>query len=265
MSDGIYSALSGAIAQQRSLDVVANNVANANTVGFQADRVAFREALAGTGGAAGGPAAAAPGGGPPPNALRYVAVSEVARDTSAGSLRQTGNALDVALQGSGYFAIETPAGERYTRAGSFIADAQGIIRTRDGDAVVADRPDEADPSAEPPRIRVPQGTREISIGADGTVSADGNAIGRFRIVAFADERALTKQGQTLYATQGGAAPTRAEGVEVVQGAVEMANVNAVAGMNELITVSRSFEAFQKVIQAFRQLDERTARELGSRT
>ncbi len=244
MSDGIYSALSGAIAQQRALDVVANNVANAGTVGYRADTLAFREAVS------------REAGGPNPDGLRYVSVAQQATDQSNGPLIQTDNPLDLALQGDGLFALQTDSGVRYTRAGSFRLDPEGVLRSPGGHALLAANP--TDPNQ--PEIRVPVQTSEILVGTDGTVRADGQEIGRVRIERFADG-ALEKQGLTLYAArQPGEAVTD---VQVSQGYLEGANVSPVGGMNELISASRAFEAFQRVIQAFRQIDERAARDVGA--
>src|SRR6478672_3388640 len=103
MSDGIYSALAGAIAQERTLSVVANNVANANTTGFQGDRVAFSEIAAKQTGAQQQP-------------LRFVSLDQTRIDMQSGGIEFTGNPLDLALQGDAYFAVQAPGGERYTRA-----------------------------------------------------------------------------------------------------------------------------------------------------
>ena len=105
MSHGIYSALSGAMAQQRSLDITANNVANANTVGFRADRVAFDEALAKAGARTAQPAS-----------LRYVVADRITTETAPGALRTTGNPYDLALDGDGFFTLATPQGERWVDA-----------------------------------------------------------------------------------------------------------------------------------------------------
>lgn len=246
MSHGIYSALSGALAQQRALDVTANNVANANTVGFRADRVAFDEALARAGTLT-----------TQPSSLRYVVADRITTDTAPGALRTTGNPYDLALNGDGFFVLATPQGERFTRAGSFLTGADGVLRTPDGIALVA----EGDPRA---RIRIPEGTRDVTIGPDGTVSADGEMVGRVRIVSFADPATVGKEGESRFMSV--ARPLRAPAAtEVVQGAVETSNVNPIAGLNELITTTRLFDAFQRVIRTFAELDNRTARDIGSRS
>lgn len=242
MSDGIWSALSGAIAQERALEVVANNVANTNTVGFRADRLVFEEALAEAG-----------ADGPAPASLRYVEVAESAADTAQGALQQTGGALDLALEGDGFFAVRTPAGERYTRAGSFVTDAEGVLVTPQGHPVIAEGGDEDEPAL----IRIPPGTADVRIDESGSVFAGADQVGALRIVRF--DEAPQKEGITLFTGQNAIDSD----ATVRQGYLEMANVNAVAGMNELITVSRTFEAFQKVIDTFQSLDQRTARDLAA--
>ncbi|MGE0791183.1 MAG: flagellar basal-body rod protein FlgF [Sandaracinaceae bacterium] len=241
MSDGIYSALSGAVAQQRSLDVVANNVANVGTVGYRADTLAFREALSQQQGQL-------------PDGLRYVTVEEVSTDSSAGPLTQTGNRLDVALNGDGMLAVSTPDGTRYTRAGSLRMDAQGVLRTPSGHGVL-----DANANQRGALVTIPPNATEIAIATDGTVTADGADVGRLRVDRFADG-ALQKEGLTLFRATGNGTP--AAETEVLQGYVEGANVSPVSGMNELIGASRAFDAFQRVIQAFKQIDEHAARELG---
>ncbi len=245
MSHGIYSALSGAVAQQRALDVTANNVANANTVGFRADRVAFDEALAQAGARTAQPAS-----------MRYVVAERITTDTAPGALATTGNPYDLALNGDGFFVLAAPQGERYTRAGSFTPGADGVLRTSDGIEVVA----EGGPNA---RIRIPTGARDVTVGPDGTVSADGEPVGRVRIVSFADPATVGKEGESRFMTV--AAPQPASpNTEVVQGSLEQSNVNPISGLNELITINRLFDSFQRVIKTFADLDNRTARDIGSR-
>lgn len=240
MSDGIWSALSGAIAQQRSLDIVANNVANANTTGFRADRAVFEHTLSQAG-----------ADGPAPQSLSYVNVAEIATDHSAGAMQQTGGPLDLALEGDGWFSVRTPQGERFTRAGSFVTNADGLLTTQGGHPVLGVQQG----NEPPPVIQVPADTHEIRITTEGRVFADDAEVGQLRVVRF--DQAPRKEGLTLYTGQG-AEPSDAQ---VRQGFLEMANVNAVAGMNELITVTRSFEAFQKLIETFQALDQRTARDV----
>ena len=239
MSDGIYTALSGAVVQERALDIVANNVANATTTGFRADRVAFEEQLS--------RAVAGENG---PERLRYVALAEVRMDDSAGSTERTGNPLDVALEGDGWFTVDAPQGERLTRAGSFVTDAEGVLMTRDGFPVVGTSPDR--------RIVVPPDAQGLTIGRDGTIQTDEGELGQLLIRSFAPET-LEKEGSTLVVAEGAG---EASNASVIQGYLEGSNLNAVTGLHEMIQTTRSFEAFQRVIQTYRSLDERAARELG---
>lgn len=252
MGDGIYSAVSGAVAQQRSLDVVANNVANARTTAYRGDRVAFAEALANTG-----------ENRPEGNALRYVSADRIRTSDEAGTMRQTGNPLDVALAGDGFLAVETPAGERYVRAGSLVQSADGFLVTQSGHRVLGLGPSTVDGDGGPPSpLRLPPDTRDVQIARDGLVTADGLDVGALRVVRFEDPAAVRKEGLNLFA--GDAPPVTDTTTEVMQGYLESSNVNAVAGVHELVTVTRSFEALQKVIDTFQRLDDRAARDVGRR-
>ncbi|MEM9188691.1 MAG: flagellar basal-body rod protein FlgF [Myxococcota bacterium] len=244
MSDGIYSALSGAVANQRSLEVVANNVANANTTGYRADRVSFTETVA----QAQTESAA-------PEDLSYVALSQIRFDESTGSMEQTGNPLDVAIQGRAWLTVETPDGERYTRAGSLRTNAEGTLVTHEGLRVL----DESSQPGQPVPIQIPPGGGEIRITENGEVHVGETQVGQLQLREF-DRGQLEKQGLTLFTANGAGRP--ATDVAVLQGYLEGSNINAVAGLNELINTSRSFEAFQRVIQGFRDIDQRTARDIG---
>lgn len=244
MSDGIYVALSGAVAQQRSLDVVANNVANANTTGFRADRVAFAESMS---------QAQGPTNQGAPNPLRQVGVVEIRYDHSEGTVQRTDNPFDLAISGDGWFTVETPRGERYTRAGSFVADRDGVLRTRDGHAVL---------NASGAHVTIPREVAGIEVSPDGTLRAGEDEIGRIQLVQFSDDRPLTKEGLNLFVAPPGQQPEPLENAQIMQGYLEGSNVNVVGGMNELIAAGRSFEAFQRIIQGYRDMDQRTARDLG---
>ena len=248
MSDGIYAALSGAIAQERALDVVANNVANVGTDGFRGDRLAFQESLS-----------RAPGG-PTPASLRYVEVSQSRIDPTEGPLRSTGNATDFALSGDAFFVVQTPNGERLTRDGGFLVGQDGMLRaTNGGHPVLQAEP--ADPRR--PEVMVPDPTLPISVAEDGTLSQNGEPFARLRLERFQAPEDARHEGLSLLLPAQGARTVRAEGATVLQGYLEGANVSAISGMNELVTANRSFEAFQRVIQTFRSVDERTARELAN--
>src|SRR5262245_13191792 len=154
MADGIYSALSGALARSTHLDVVANNLANAATTGFKADRVTFAEKLAKASGSAAGES--------------FAVVGDVATDLAAGPLMSTGNPLDVALDEGAFLTVETPRGERFTRDGRLALGPGGLLVTSSGLPVL-------DGSGR--RITVAPGAA-AAIDADGTLRADGDALAR---------------------------------------------------------------------------------------
>lgn len=256
MGDGIYTALTGAIAQEHSLDVIANNVANATTSGFRGDRVVFGQMLAG----AQKQVNIDPRQPAPPIADKFVRVEEHALDARAGSLHATSNPLDFAINGEGFFMIRTPHGDRLTRAGrcmlTDLGDLNTMLTTVDGAPVL-------DEDGKP--IVFPRGTKDITVNQDGIVRADNLEIAQVairRVLNPAED--LVREGTTTYAAAEGAKLVRPVDVEVRQGFLEQSNINAVSGLNELISVGRSFDALQRVIQTFQQMDQRTARDIGSR-
>jgi flagellar basal-body rod protein FlgF len=252
MSDGIYSALSGALAQERNLQVVANNVANVNTTGYKGDKTIFAEVLN-----------KAKTNLPIAPSLRYAAVNQLAVNRETGSLKVTGRPLDVGIQGDAYFVVQTAHGERYTRAGEFVMDQQGVVRTPGGLEVLQAQGHNI---AQPGRpIKIPPLTKEIQIMQDGQINVDGTPLAKLKLVHFNGPNDLLREGLTLFSTQAGVKPTPVPPTATVeQGYLESANVNAVSGLNELITLNRSFEALEKVIDTFRDLDNRTVRDVSGK-
>jgi flagellar basal-body rod protein FlgF len=251
MADGIYTALTGAIAQQQTLDVIANNVANVTTAGYRADRAAFSEFLAG---AQKTQLAVTTTGQPAPRVDHFVHIDAVTRDQQDGVLKQTGNSLDLALSGDGYFVVQTDSGERLTRAGNFMLRTNNVLTTSDGHDVLGE-------NGRPITL---SSAKNVQVSSDGVVQSDGHVVGKLKLVRAEDPTQLEKESATLYKPVDGALMDVATEVTVTQGYIESSNVNAVAGINDLITVNRSFDALQRVIETFQKLDERTARELGSR-
>lgn len=234
MSSGIYMATAGAVAQSNALDATANNIANATTTGFHGDRITFREAL----GAAKSPDVALVGAG----------TTRV--DTQAGALSQTNNPLDLALEGDGMFAVDTPNGVRYTRAGNFkLADDRSLV-TVDGHAV---RGEGGAPIMFPPEANV------IGVSADGEVSADGVSLGKLELVKFKHTQ-LRREGGTLFSASG--KPEAGDPPLVRSGMLEASNVNIVRGVVDLVKVSRTYESLMRVIQGYHDVESRAARDLG---
>ncbi|MDO9021138.1 MAG: flagellar hook basal-body protein [Deltaproteobacteria bacterium] len=235
MSDGIYAALSGALGQSTMLESTANNLANASTDGYRRVQPVFQQALSAAGGA---DSRRTPG----------VTVARLEIDQSAGALRPTGRALDAALPDDTWLAVSTPRGERYTRAASLQVDPTGAVRNAQGHAVMGEngRP-----------MMLPAGTLDVSLTASGelrTPSAQ-EPVGRLRLVRFAQPARLVQEGATLVAA-GGAQPTLAVNPSLAIGSLEGSNATTVTSMTEMVTATRTFEAFQRVIDAFREADRR---------
>lgn len=235
MSNGIYAATAGAVAQSNALDATANNIANASTTGFHGDRVTFREALT---------AARSPD-------LIPVGTSTTRVDSQAGALLPTENPLDLALDGDGYFSVTTPAGPRYTRAGNFQLDATRNLVTADGFAV---RGQGGAP------INVPPDVRTIAVSADGTVSADGAEIGKLELARFTPTQ-MKREGGSLFSATG--RPLTGDPPKVRSGMLESSNVNVMRGVVDLVKVSRTYEALMKMIQGYHDIESRAAQTLGA--
>ncbi len=235
MSSGIYIATAGAVAQSNALDATSNNIANASTAGFHGDRITFKEALT----AAKSADVSVVGGG----------TSRV--DTQAGAMSQTGNPLDLALEGDGMFAVETPNGPRYTRAGNFQLDDTRRLVTVDGMAVRGEGG---------AAIVIPPEAQAIAIGIDGSVTADGTQVGKLELVNFASKQ-LKREGSSLFSASGKQAAT-GELPKVRSGMLEASNVNVVRGVVDLVKVSRTYESLMRVIQGYHDVESRAARDIG---
>ena len=212
--------LSRQIALQRQMDVVANNMANINTTGFKAEDMLFEEYQM--------PVASDRDFQSADQPLSYVQDWATIHDMSGGAMVQTGSELDVALNGEGFFAVQTPAGERWTKAGSFQLDSNGTLVNASGLPVLG----QSGP------IKFGPSETGILIGKDGSVSSSAGAKGSLRIVEFADPQSLTREGSNLYV---GGTPTTATNTRVMQGFIEKSNVSGVTQMAEMIRVQRAYE------------------------
>jgi flagellar basal-body rod protein FlgF len=234
MSSGIYVATAGAVAQSQALDATANNIANASTAGFHGDRVTFKEQL--------GVARSAD--------VAMVSPGTTRVDAQAGALTQTDNPLDLALDGDGYFTVQTANGPRYTRAGNFQIDEQRNLVTADGYQVLG----EGGP------ISLPPGASTVAVDTDGTVSADGAAVGKLELARFAPNQ-MKREGGSLFSATGG--KLTGDAPKVRSGMLEASNVNIVRGVVDLVKVSRTYESLMRVIQGYHDVESRAARDLGS--
>lgn len=238
MDRGLAIAASGMLAELARQDQIANELANASTPGYkparsaQASFGALLVANSATGQAIGTLDAG-------------VSIAATTTSLAQGPLAQTGQPLDLALSGDGFFAVQTPDGVRYTRDGQLTTDGQGRLTTAAGLPVL-------DPSGRP--LVVGADPAAVTVAADGAVSVAGKAVGTIAVVSLADP---TRQGATLFAGTAGARP---QGTQVVQGSLEGSNVDAAQAMIEMIVSLRSFEASQKVINA---IDETLGRGIDS--
>lgn len=217
-------AVQGGLRQERKLDIIANHLANSDTNGFKGDILAFDD----------------------------VFKANLVTDHSQGNLNVTGNTLDLALGDKGFFKIQTPQGIQYTRDGNFTVDRNGTLVTQNGDAVLGNNA--------PLAI---QGT-EIHINQAGEVFVDGEAVGNLDIVTFEDLTRLKKTDQSLFRYEGDAGTDEQipQNVNVRQGSLEKSNISTAIEMVEMIQTHRMYEAYQKMIMTFDEIDSKAILELG---
>jgi flagellar basal-body rod protein FlgF len=245
MSDGIWSAASGATTLLLSLDAVANNLANTATPGYKADNAVFREHLM-----------SAVDGGHNVKEMRFSAIDAMAHDFSGGPITATKRPLDAAIDGEGFFAITTPQGERYTRAGSFDVNSSGELVAVGGAKVLGEN---NRPIVIPPNQ---QGVTNARITADGNIESDGNLIGRLKLVKFTKQDGLVKEGHLLFSATQASGAARVAPVRLEPEALEGANFSVVKGMTSMVTTTRTFDAINRVIDTFNDIDRRAAMDVG---
>jgi flagellar basal-body rod protein FlgF len=248
MDSGIYAAYTGLMARTQALDTAANNLANAGTTGFRAQHDYFSGVLAG--GLDRDPETASQVG---QSVNGFGVLGGNRLDLGQGELQATGNPLDLALEGQGFFAVKTASGIRYTRDGAFSRSSTGILQTSQGEPVL-------DPNQQP--ISVPTGT--VFVSSDGSVSVstvDGNAIvGKVGVFDFSDKDkpSLIAEGANRFSANG--AKPIAGTAQVEQGSVEGANEDAVHGTMQLVLVQRQAEMMQKALSVFNNDFDKTAAE-----
>jgi flagellar basal-body rod protein FlgG len=234
MLEGLYSAAAGMSAQQEQLDAISNDLANVSTVGYKADRVAFGDLLynkveqAGTVTTSGAGASAVPMG----------------HSEGQGALRETGEPLDMAIEGEGYFQVTRAGGQlALTRSGSFRVDASGTITDPHGNRLS-------------PPIKLPAGVvgSEVRVAADGTVTAGARKLGQVKLVTVPAPGHLLADGNggfTLTAASG--PPRAASGARIHQGALEESNVDMAKAMAQLVSTQRAYQMGSSAIQTEGQM------------
>lgn len=275
----IWVPLSGQVAQQRKVETIANNVANANTVGFKKDQLVFKEHL--TALTKGMEDIDIPRNEFSPADFYHTQGAEnamVAIDGSftvfeQGNLTPTHNPLDIALKGDGFIEVLTPNGVRFTRKGNFSLNKDGELVTDQGfrvlSSVSVSKEQLRDPAAaasipkpEERLLRLPTNST-LTISIEGEIFTKDGAVGKLSVVEFADKHALRKEGNSLYITPDETNVVRDNiKTTVNQGFLEGSNVNAIEEMSELIKAHRHFESIQKAINAYDSISSKAANEIG---
>jgi flagellar basal-body rod protein FlgF/flagellar basal-body rod protein FlgG len=230
MDSGYYAAMTGLVARTQALDIAATNLANAQTPGYRAEQEYFRSVLL-------GPDATDSQLGRTVNNFGLLGGDRL--NLAQGALEQTGNPLDLAIEGQGFFQVQTPNGPRYTRDGSFHRTPRGLLATESGDAVL---------SAAGQPITVPPG--EVTVGSDGALSVAGGVVATVGVFSFPRDAQLTPEGTNRYVAPQGVAPVAAKDAALHQGAVETANQGVIPGTLNLILVQREAEMMQKALTVF---------------
>jgi flagellar basal-body rod protein FlgG len=234
MLEGLYSAAAGMAAQQEQMDAIGNDLANVSTTGYKSERVGFSDLLynevrqAGTATTSGAGAVA----------------KVIGRDQSQGGLSETGNPLDIAIQGEGFFQIKRPNGQlALTRVGALQADASGQLVTTDGSLLN-------------PPITLPRGTApsEVQIAPDGTVRAGTRTLGKIELVNVTSPDQLLADGSGAFtATAASGAPQAAHSASIHQGALEGSNVDVASEMANMVTTQRNYQLDSSAIQTQNQM------------
>lgn len=217
-----YTALSRQSGLMREMQVIANNIANANTTGFRQEGVVFSEYVAGGDG------------------VSSVAMSAGRIGTTSfdqGTLELTGGLYDFAIEGDGFFLVQAPSGQRLTRAGAFSPSAEGTLVTPDGYPVL-------DESGAP--IFVPPQAADLAVAKDGTISTDGRAIGKLGVVRPLNPLGMIREGGQLFRADDGFEPVEQPGV--MQGFTEGSNVNTILQVARMVEVQRAYELGQSFME-----------------
>lgn len=235
MDNSIYVTLSGQLALFRNMETTANNVANAETTGYNSEHILFNSYVAQD----------VNQGDRNPMAMATEAATY--RDTKSGPMKTTGRSLDVAIQGDGYFEVQTPLGVRYTRAGNFQISADGTLVNADGYPVL-------DNSAQP--ILLPDNTTKIEIGSLGNLKINGEDYGNIGVVQFDNPQLLERAGNQIYKSD--VVPQPAESAQVLQGTLEGSNVQPVLELTHMIDLSHRTTDTAQFISVVYDLERKTA-------
>ena len=243
MDNALYVGLSRQMVLRREMDIVANNIANADTNGFKVESLLTTETP-------GPPASTFEG----PKPVKFVAANGVARDFGQGSFKRTDAPLDLAIEGKGFFKVTTKNGDRFTRDGHFRMDEQGQLVTQAGDPV-------ADDGGGAITIG-PQKGGQVTISPDGVVTQGTERVAKIGVYQFANLGALDKTGDNLYQNASNQQPTAATDAKLRQGMLEGSNVNPIIQITRMIEVSRAYEQTAQMMSSEQDLSRNSIARLG---
>ena len=242
MDNAIFVALSRQMVLRREMDIVANNIANADTVGFKVEALMVKTDAMRSASTAQGP-----------KAISFVVADGVARDFGQGQLRRTDGPLDMAVEGEGFFKLTTPEGERFTRDGRFRTDEVGKLVSHGG-ATVADEGGS--------EIVVDPKLGQVSVSQDGTVTQNGQRVGKIGVFTFDSLSVLSKVGDNLLENTSNLPAKASEDAKVRQGMLEGSNVKPILEIARMIEVSRAYESTAKLMDSETDLQRRTIERMG---
>ncbi|MBU6444365.1 MAG: flagellar basal-body rod protein FlgF [Alphaproteobacteria bacterium] len=242
MDNTLLISLSQQVAAYRAMDVIANNLANVSTPAYKREAMQFREYVDQL------PAAAGQSG---PQSISFVQDAGTVSDLTEGKLDHTGAPYDLAINGKGYFQIQTANGTRYTRDGHFLLNSDGELVTASGDPVLGD----GGP------VTVTPNDGDIHIADDGTVSGKQGQISKISLVDFPNDQALVKDGTNLYSTT--QAPTQVTNSQILQGTIEASNVQPVVEISRMLEIMRAYQATTSLTKSQSDLKLQAIDKLGS--
>lgn len=241
MENTLFVALSRQKVLRSNMDVIANNVANASTPGFKGEQMMFVEYLAEAGSSRN------------PSELSFVQDIGIARNFAPGQLNHTGNPLDMAIEGKGWFVVQTPQGEQYTRNGRFQLDKDGQLVSSHGHPVLGKGGQ---------KIVLGLNDRKIEVTGDGGIKSESGQW-QLEIVSFENEQALRKVNGSLYRTE--ADPKEAEDAKVTQGVLEASNVEPIVEVTRMISALRDYQSAQRMIQTEHERQRRAIQTITKQT
>jgi len=249
MVSGKYSALAGAISREQAIANISSNLANISTSGYKRTQMSFESLLRG----------ASQIDQEQAKGINYSRVAKNSSDFSPGAIKPTDAPLDLALGGDGFFKVQGPNGISYTRRGDFVVNSDGVLTTSNGLPVLS----EGNGQITIPDVEI----SKISFGEDGTVYTQGPqgaraAVDRLGIVDFNDRTALRRETDTLFVADNAGAEVAATNPQVIQGSLELSNVNMSAELTRLIDSYRTFETYHKVLASYKTISEQQE-ELGT--